>query len=57
MGTGFEESLEVLCGLREHAWSGDADAVETECAGLAGERSLELCGRALGAFVQKSRST
>jgi hypothetical protein len=55
--SGLKEVAKVPAGIGEHAGSGDADAIESQRAGLACERGFQIGGRERGVRAQKSRST
>ena len=57
MLAGGEESVEMLCRIRDRIGIGNAHAIESERVRLAGERGLQIGGREFDGCVQKSRST
>jgi hypothetical protein len=57
MGAGFEELAKILSGRRDCRWIGYADAIESEAARFALQRSFQIRRRELGGLAQKSRST
>jgi hypothetical protein len=57
MRAGLKEVAKVTAGISEHAGSGNADAIESQRAGLACERGFQIRGRERSVRAQKSRST
>ena len=57
MRAGLEEVAKLTAGVGEDIGDGDADAIESQRAGLACERGFQTGGRERGVPAQKSRST
>jgi hypothetical protein len=57
MRAGFKELAKILSGRRDRVGTGDADAIESEGARFAHQRSFQIRRWELGGLVQKSRST